>query len=423
MRSARLAAAVATGALLAAACGGGSDPPPVTAPGEEPVGVPDDADDGPDDAPDDVADPPTPNGLDVAATAASGWSVTGVDTGIKPEVALDAAGVPAVAYLFENLPEGYVRFAAATDDWAHETVAEGYFYGPLDLAFDPDGRPNLVWHDHQDTSFRPELGNLAYAVRDAGGWQALVGEDDGHDGWDSTIAIAPDGTVHAAGVDPSQFGRQDGVEHYLLDGDEFVVTSIGSGPIQYEWNVSLAIGPDARPAMSYFNDRDESLVYASFDGSDWALETVTSAGDVGRFSSLAFDAEGRPHVTFLEVTGQLTGTVHYAVRDGGEWVVEAIAELSDVSTGMFGARRVTAVAIGPDGTPRAAFTDRSGLWYAVRGEGGWEVEEVLQAGDRPLGQQVSLAVDAAGTPHLATYEVTSLQPPLEGVILYATSAG
>lgn len=34
------------------------------------------------------------------------------------------------------------------------------------------------------------------------------------------------------------------------------------------------------------------------------------------------------------------------------------------------------------------------------------MREVVTAGDRPLGQLVELALDEAGTPHLAFYEVT-----------------
>lgn len=38
------------------------------------------------------------------------------------------------------------------------------------------------------------------------------------------------------------------------------------------------------------------------------------------------------------------------------------------------------------------------------------------------GQQVELEIDSAGTPHLATYEVTT-QTPLAGTIIYSTTAG
>ena len=77
------------------------------------------------------------------------------------------------------------------------------------------------------------------------------------------------------------------------------------------------------------------------------------------------------------------------------------------------------VALGSDGEPRVAFSDRSSLFYAVHDADGWAVEEVVSAASLPLGQLVSLKVDAANAPHIAYYEVTRLSP-LSGVIGYLT---
>ncbi len=355
----------------------------------------------------------------LAATISAAWDTTVVGSGIKPALALDGEGAPAIAYLFEDVGAGFVKYASVSDDWAPKTIIEGYFYGPLDLAFDPDGRPNIVYHDHQASSFQQDLGDLTYAVRTLLGWQVAVAVDDGHDGWDSTIAIGDDGVVRAAGVDPSQFGSTDGIEYYELRDGAWTVTAIGSGPTEYEFNVSLAVDSEAQPALSYYNDRDGDLVFASFDGSAWNLETVASEGDVGKFSSLQFDAEGRPHITFYEELSGSTGRVLYAVRDAGTWTVEEIGTLDDVRLGMTGARRNTSLALDADGVAHVAFSDQSGVSYATRTDGGWEVSDVATAGDRPFGQLVSLKVDAAGVPHLAFTELTQ-NGPLNGLIVYAT---
>lgn len=56
-------------------------------------------------------------------------------------------------------------------------------------------------------------------------------------------------------------------------------------------------------------------------------------------------------------------------------------------------------------------------WFAVRGEFGWEVQQIVQAG-LPLGQLVSLAIDGDDRPHIAIYEVTQ---PLDGLVSYITT--
>ncbi len=354
-----------------------------------------------------------------AATISDTWDATIVGAGIKPALALDGEGVAAIAYLFEDVGNGFVNITSASDGWIPETIIEGYFYGPIDLAFDADGRPNIVYHDHQASSFQQDLGDLTYAIKDASGWQIAAAVDDGHDGWDSAIAIAGDGVVRAAGVDPSQFGSTDGIEYYELRDGAWSVTAIGSGPIEYEFNVGLAVNTDGQPALSYYDGRRGDLIFASFDGAEWTLETVASEGDVGKFSSLQFDGKGQPHITFYEDRGGSAGSVLYAVREAGSWTLEEIGTLDDVRLGMTGARRNSSLALDADGVPHVAFSDEGSVSYATRTDGGWEVVEVATAGDRPFGQLVSLKVDIAGIPHLAFTELTQ-NNPLSGLIVYVT---
>jgi len=433
-------------AVLLAACGGGessSDPQPPAATSEAPASDPAaavaESEPPPVEAEQTLVEPEPPVADDpevaepessetlgdagvpdqLSFTLAAGWQTTFVDEGIKPDIALDASGTPGVAYMRKAL-DGWVRFASATDGWQVETVAECYFYGPIGLAFDPDAGPHVVWHDHQDSSFNLDKGDLAYGVHEDSAWVVEAAADAGHDGWDSTIAIGSGGVVRAAGVEPVQFGLENGVEYYERRDGTWVVQPSGSGPIPYEFNVSLALDGDGFPALTSFEAVDGDLVFASFDGSAWSMEIVASEGTVGMFSSLAFDAEGQPHISFFETAEATTGIIHYASRDAdGGWTVEEIAELNDVELGMTGTRRNSAIAVDATGVPHVVLSDRSVLSYAVRGVDGWEVEELAQAGAAPLGQLVSFQLGADGTPHLSFFEVTS-SGPLEGLVAYVT---
>ncbi len=367
-------------------------------------------------APETTASTGPPAASEVALS--SSWKVVAVGRGAKPVLALDRTGRPAVAYMLESR-DGFVAFSAQADEWAEQTVAEGYFYGPIGLAFDPDDTPHIVYHDHQDLQFDENLGDLTHAVSADGSWTLDAAEDDGHDGWDSTVAIAPDGTVHAAGVDPAQFGSTVGVEHYVLGPGGWTVEPIGSGAVEYEWNVSLAVKADGTPAMTFFDSNSQDLRYAELVDDIWTIEAVATAGDVGRFSSLAFDAAGTPHISFYEMDTPTTGTVHYATKVGAEWQVEVVGDLGAVFIDFAGARRITSLAVGPDGAPRVAFSDEVSVFFASRSDAGWTVEEIATAGDLPLGQLVSLAIDDEGTPHLALFEVTD-KSPVDGTVVYLT---
>jgi len=360
-------------------------------------------------------------GTELTATVSEGWSAIAITQGIKPTLALGPNGGPAIAYLFESLSEGFVGYASASEGWVADNFVEGYFYGPLDVAIDADGEPNIVYHDHQGQQFDQSKGDLTFAVRSSGEWEIEALSDDGHDGWDSALVLGDDGRKHAFGIDPSQFGSVDSVEYYAYSDGEWTVSPIGSGPIAYEFNLSPAVGPDGNPAVSYFNDVDGDLMYAEYDGATWTIETVATEGSVGKFSSLQIDADGTPHIAFYNESSQSAGTVQYASRVGGEWQVEDIATLDDVELGMLGARRITSLALGSDGEPRVVFSDRSSLFHAVHGTDGWTVEEVASAGSLPLGQLVSLKIDSADASHIAYYEVTGLSP-LSGVIGYITNS-
>ncbi|MFV1999123.1 MAG: hypothetical protein ACC654_02030, partial [Acidimicrobiia bacterium] len=64
-------------------------------------------------------------------------------------------------------------------------------------------------------------------------------------------------------------------------------------------------------------------------------------------------------------------------------------------------------------------SDTQGAWYAVRGDSGWEIQQILEA-ELPLGQLISLALSGDDTPNIALYEVTQ-QQPLDGSVAYLTT--
>ncbi len=400
-------------ALIAAACttsdGGSADSTTTTSPTVT-AATPSTSDSAQDES---TTVPPT-SGLTMSV--ALGWTATSLGSGVKPVVALDGNGAPGVAWILERVGDGFIAYANAADGWDRQLALEGYFYGPIGLAFDPEGAPNIAIHDHQADGFDPELGDLVRLHRDGDRWEQDTAHDDGHDGWDSTIVIGADGVIHAAGVDPVQFGRQDGVEYYRNAGDGWEVTQIGSGPVPYQYNVGLALDPTGSPALTYYNDTEGDLVFADLEEGSWVLETVASEGDVGKYSSLAYDPQGRAAVTFFEQTGGTEGNIVFAVRDGDAWALETVGQLTGFAEGN--ARRNSSLAFDTQGRAHVAYSDTTGVWYAVRDDAGWQTEQIVTA-DLPLGQLVSLVLDGSDTPHLVLYEITS-SSPLDGTVAYLT---
>lgn len=344
------------------------------------------------------------------------WRVVRVDQGVKPDIALDGEGRPLVAYMLERLgQDGWVRVATGVDgSFTTTDLQRGYFYGPLDLEVSADGVAAVGYHNH-------DWEDGAIAVQDGDAWQLRRIVDEGHDGWDSALAFGADGSLHFLGVDPSQFGSQDGVEHATLVNDEWQVTPVGSGPQPYEWGTDIAIDADGGLHAVYFEAGERDLVYATNAGSGWTLETIYSDGDAGRFAVLNLAADGTPHVAFFQSPdgvpsiGPASGFIIYGTVRDGVWGFETIGEVGEGHfVGFEDARRTVAIAMHED-APTVAWIDRSQVSIAALRDGVWEAEQVLASGEAEF-QVVGLALDASGAPHLTFSTVT--HNPLDGDVWY-----
>ncbi len=414
-------------AATLAACSGGADEPAGPS-----IGVADSEPTATLDALSSSADEPDP----AAAQEASGitapsiqigelsltWETQEIGEGIKPSFAIDEDGVAHVAFLTEAEHGGLFYAQNREGGFEVETVAEGYFYGPIDLALNPEGDPLIAYHDHQALQFDPALGDEVIAELTESGWDLTTVADDGHDGWDNSIAVDEAGVWHTAAVDPSQFGGEDGVEYATLVEGVVTVVPVGSGPIKYEFATSIQLDSSGSPAIAYYNDRDQQLELASLGTGGWSVEVVDDQGDAGRYASLAYDADGEPHIAYYVAEESESGTVRHAWKDASGWQIENVGVLQNVRMGQVGARKITSLAFDPEGGLHLAYTDSDRLIYAQRTDEGWIGQEVVEPGSRVLGQLVELAIDDDGNPHLIWFEAVSLSPSLQGVVFYAAGS-
>ena len=361
------------------------------------------------------------------ALPASGaeWTFEKIGRGIKPAIAIDASDTPHVAFLTELMDGAVFHATLGSDGWQTVTMANGYFYGPVDIDVTADGRSYIAYHDHEARSFRPELGSGVVVFGRDGAWESAKIEDPGHDQWDTDIAVEDDGIWHLAGIDPQQFGSADGLEYATNAYGAVRVEQVGSGPLPYEFGVSIKVAPDGAVGISYFDAGEADLRYAERapgEAGGWTITTVDSKGDVGRYSSLAFDGRGNPSITYFSATGEGAGMVRYARRGAdGRWGAEDVGQLTDVRPGMTGARKITAIAIEATGRPHVMFADRAVVVYGALVNGRWSTNTVYESSNQRLGQLIEFALDSQGLPHATFFEVTSTSGPLMGDIVYATT--
>ncbi|MEE9324816.1 MAG: hypothetical protein V3U90_04615 [Dehalococcoidia bacterium] len=407
-------------ALVGAACGGGETTPaprPAAAPSPTSIATP---------PPVTEATPTAPTEVIEVEEARFQWEAFDVDEGAKPAIALGGKGTPHIAYMREALSGGFVKHALWNGNGFDITeVARGYFYGPLDIDVGPGDVPQISWHDHQASSFRPDLGDATRAILTDSGWQVETVRDDGHDGWDNRIVVDSQGRPHISAVDPAQFGSSSGVEYYFFDGAQWTVESIGAGPINYEWGTFIALDSQDSPHITYFSTSTGELFYATRTDSGWVIETVDSEGDVGRFSSLVLDGNDNPHIAYFEIepgapsTGTTSGYVKYAVRGDSGWETTRIDKLESVFIGMLGARNITSILLDNSGNPMFSYADEDVIKLAYFDGSRWNTETIVTSDGVPFGQLTSLDIDADGVLHLTYTEVTKRsQPGISGTVKY-----
>ncbi|MFQ5878915.1 MAG: hypothetical protein ACE5IZ_01910 [Dehalococcoidia bacterium] len=402
-------------AVVAAACGGGGEEEVPLAATPTPAAA---------------APIPTPTPSTPAPTPTAGgavqfqWQLQEVDRGTKPALALDSQGVPTIIYMLER-NDGWVKAAVWNGSgWNIATVAEGYFYGPPDVAIGGDDVPHVSYHDHQDPrQFRPEKGDAVHAFVKDGEWVVDAVFDDGHDGWDNRVVVDANNRPHISAIDPVDFGGRS-VEYYFIDDNgEWQVEEIGSGALTYRFATAIAINPAGEPYITYYDQDETSLRLASRKAGEWSIETVDDEGETGLFSSLIVDSNGGVHISYLEMTGRSAGYVKYAFRSdpGSPWQVARVDTLEDIFFGFTGARNITSLALDSQGNPWIAYSDEKEMRLAIWDGSQWQVQTVATSGQNPLGQIVILKLDAQDRPHIGYAEVTS-KDPLDGVIMYATAS-
>ena len=204
-----------------------------------------------------------------------------------------------------------------------------------------------------------------------------------------------------------------------------VVESVGSGALAYEFGVSIEKSTTGAVGISYYQTGADDLIYAErAPGGGWTLTTVDADGRAGRYSDLAYDAAGRPHISYWVFDGEFSGRVRYAARDdAGDWIIADVGTLSTVVGGRLGARKITAIELDANEVPHIMYGDRDEILYATRNGGKWVSTRVVTAGANQLGQLVEFDLDAQDRPHLVYFETTGGEPgapSLAGLVFYGT---
>jgi KaiC/GvpD/RAD55 family RecA-like ATPase len=161
--------------------------------------------------------------------------------------------------------------------------------------------------------------------------------------------------------------------------------------------ISLALNSSGAPHISYYDDANGNLKYAVLSGLAWNIQIVDSTGDVGWTSSLALDSSGNPHIGYYDSTND---KLKYAKWSGSAWNIQTVDSTGDVGWD-------TSLALDSSANPHISYRDSTNddLKYAAWSGSAWNIQTVDSTGD--VGLDPSLALDSAGNPHISYWDGTN----------------
>lgn len=340
-----------------------------------------------------------------AAAVLADWSLEVVEShpssgvGYHSSLALDSADIPHITYYDRAaLPSGEgrgLRYATRTGaGWDIATVAVDPSSGTWESALLIDGsdiphvgylRPSAPW----------------YAYWTVSGWvnEELTGM--------GSSALSPDLALNSGGT-PYLVYASSGIWLADKSSGSWSRQRLDDGSHYYVGDPTLELDQNGLPHVAYWY-QDEmygpaSLEYTYWDpvANRWISQTLTTGGYQ---ASLALDASGHPHLSYLEPhPSSLCCDLKYAVWSGAAWQFQTVDGSGNVS-----AEASTSLALGADGVPHIAYYDASqgkmgALKFASSSGGSWLLETVTTDGAQQGGHY--LAIDSGGFAHISFQNTT-----------------
>jgi hypothetical protein len=156
---------------------------------------------------------------------------------------------------------------------------------------------------------------------------------------------------------------------------------------------SLTLDSGGSPHIAYRDDTNENLKYASFNRDTWDIETVGAAGPSASQAtqvSLALDSDDYPHISYYN-----NYKLGYAVWIEVFWNKQTISNKADHNSLALDSNNFAHIAYSDDSDNKVKYISYNGS--------GWDTQVV----DGVFGFENSLALDNSDLPHISYYDFSN----------------
>jgi len=326
--------------------------------------------------------------LNEATFNGSTWDIQTVPDAAKicsrTSLALDASGNRHIGYV-ACLPENfYYTYETSPGTWSTpQVIVESSIFGSpsTSMAIDQNDHPHLSTEDWYQ-------GTLRYSSWDGAQWLNQIVD---HVGVKNTHVYSSIKTDSNNRPHIAYFGTGGLLKYASWDGTQWQIESLGMQGLY----ASLALEKTTDfPRIAFCSD---GLKYASWDGSVWNIETidpVCGKPDYGAENSLVLDAQGNPHIAYVN------GYVYWDAENS-VWIKDASAPIGGV----------TALALESDGSPHISSCGYNAPNHQVPQYASWDGSLWNSTTiDDPIPSQnavcltTSLAIDDNNIPHVSYVE-------------------
>ena len=282
--------------------------------------------------------------------------------------------------------------------WQVETVDSYHDFADGDLVVGDDGVPHLAYgqlalyysyYDTSSTSWKTSVVDSTYGV---GRYASIALNSAGY-----PVISYYDFTNNAlklAYMTEGLGGKKYWVKETIDDGGGAAIVG------QY---TSLFIDGEDHMFVSYYDQTNTALKFATNRSGAWTVTTVDDSGSVGRYSSIVVDGSNNVHISYYEYIGTLSGFLKYArlTWRAASWDIARL-DGSDVEPFSY-VGTYTSICVDSGENPHISYYDstNSALKHAYYSSG-WNFETADSGGTR--GKYTSIAMNTSNQPVITYYD-------------------
>ena len=243
------------------------------------------------------------------------WTLTELEPGLRPSIAVDAAGYAHICSV--RIPEVWYT-TNKTGAWVNEKVDPATVMWPsaTSISVDLSGHVHLVYGSYMDSYYLD--GQEAYVTNASGSWVETPLPVDllsGGKAWKPSLAVDASNRVHLSYLGMGLLGNGFTLVHAAKQGQTFASEiaswerSGSSPPFPLSTDMTTDIGNRVHIGYTYKGTSGSfRLKYATNVNGSWEVSGPLSEGIDSTGSSIGVDSSGKVHLGYVDGTGRLLVT-------------------------------------------------------------------------------------------------------------------